>query len=611
MNRSIETGREVSSKVVNALLSVLEQDGYSVDKVLVFTPYTEKQFHQIRPFRISWSEYAQILSNCRTQLNMSYNEIMEIGARCAHSPALQFLSFFTSMVYSLPEFYRKLNTDEYHSVLGNQFNCFEITSSEDEEHNFVITMELKEGYHTSPEFQYFTKGMLKEIPVLYHYEPIEVTSNFTESIATYEFKCPSEKKWLRCFITKLIRPFFASRYIEELQKKHHEYHLQNLELERQIIELRATKEQLEEQYSAKRDFVACISHELRTPLNGILGMNHFLSETVLDDNQKECVSVVQSSAEHLLEILNSILDYSKIDAGKRVLESVTFDLFQVIRNSCKVFSHHTNDGLTFRLDIDHLQGFWVQGDPTALRQVMFNLLNNAFKFTSKGEITVVGQYEDSMFTLQVKDSGIGIPEEKQAKIFEPFTQADGSKTRQYGGTGLGLTVTNTLITQMRGVISLESKEGVGSTFTLSIPLVQETYSPHQKKQNTKEDRFEKHNILIVEDNSVNQKVISRFLQNIGQNTTCVGNGLEAVEAIEKAVFDLILMDIMMPVMSGEDASMIIRKKRGYEQTPILALTAEAIGVNREYYAQFGMNDYIAKPINRDRLIETVGRYLKS
>lgn len=610
MNQVFQTGREVSSKIVAALITVIEQDGYSADSLLVFTPYIPRDFRK-KTFRLGWTEYAQILSNLTNQLKLSYTDLVDIGARHIHTPSFQFLSFFTSMVYSLPEFYSQLNTGQYHSVIGNTFNCFFITSSEDEEHNFVITLGMKKGYKMSPEFLYIVKGILGELPTLYHYHPIEIISNFTESIANYEFTCPYQKQWLRCFIKKLIRPFFAGKYIEELKRKQHEYHLQNLELEKQIIDLKATKNQLEEQYSAKRDFVACISHELRTPLNGILGMNHFLSETILDDNQKECVSVVHSSAEHLLEILNSILDYSKIDAGKRVLESVTFDLFQVIRNSCKVFSHHANNSLCFKHDIDRLQGFWVQGDPTALRQILFNLLNNAFKFTSKGEISVIARYENSVLIVQIRDTGIGIPEAKQAKIFEPFTQADGSKTRQYGGTGLGLTVTNSLVGQMRGVLSLNSEEGVGSTFTVSIPLVQETYSPHQKKRHSKDDRIEAHNILIVEDNSVNQKVISRFLESIGQNTTCVGNGLEAVEATEKSVFDLILMDIMMPVMSGEDASLIIRKQHGYESTPIVALTAEAIGVNREYYAQFGMNDYISKPINRDRLIETVGRYLRS
>lgn len=381
------------------------------------------------------------------------------------------------------------------------------------------------------------------------------------------------------------------------------------EYQKQTKELNNTKDKLQVATTAKRDFIASVSHEIRTPLNGIIGMNKELSETALDSTQKECVSTIANSAEHLLEILNSILDYSKLEAGKRSIVSEAFCANEIINQTTNVFTHFVSDKLHFSRNFNNIEGLWLQGDATALRQILFNLLNNAFKFTLSGEIQFHSQYEKGTLCITVSDTGVGIPSHKQPQIFDPFVQADTSKTKQFGGTGLGLAVTKSLVEAMGGTIALKSEEGEGTTFNVSLPIPQTASHCHERESINLPTFNNKKRVLIVEDNRINQRVASRFLSTIDVHTTVATNGLEALEFCQEQSFDLILMDIMMPIMSGEEATPLIRKLPTYSEVPIIALTAEAVGVDKKYYSQFGMNDYISKPLKKENFLEVVINYL--
>lgn len=377
-----------------------------------------------------------------------------------------------------------------------------------------------------------------------------------------------------------------------------------------------TQKQFERDDQIKRDLVAVVSHEIRTPLTGIMGMNHILKHTRLSSEQKECVDIIENSAHHLLEVLNNVLDFTKLDAGERHLESVPFDLYKLLKRTCAVFSHYKEHHLDFIYSLSHMKDIKVVGDPTALRQILFNLLNNAFKFTPTGNVLLTADYRNGMLSLIVEDSGIGIPEEKQSLIFEPFKQADESKTRIYGGTGLGLAVTKALIDNMHGTISVISKSGEGTIFTVELPF--EEYHGKQIDSSQKTSLALQHqnkeiSILIVDDNAVNRKVTERFLQTIESisfDFSFAANGFDAVEQAKNEKFDIILMDIMMPVMCGEEATKIIRTLDAYRNVPIIALTAEAVNVSKSYYQQFGFCEYLSKPIQKEDLVKVITTFCK-
>jgi CheY-like chemotaxis protein/nitrogen-specific signal transduction histidine kinase len=365
--------------------------------------------------------------------------------------------------------------------------------------------------------------------------------------------------------------------------------------------LRAAQARAEAANAAKTAFIATISHEIRTPLNGVLGMAQAMAADGLPDEQRERLSVIRESGESLLTILNDVLDISKIEAGKLELELVDFDLADIAQGAHSNFTALANKkGLSFALDITAARGRYL-GDPVRLRQILYNLISNAVKFTDAGAIRVTAHYTGGVLSIAVADTGIGIAPANRAKLFSKFDQLDSSTTRRFGGTGLGLAICRELAQLMGGAIDVESELGHGSCFTLSLPVTRLGDERARSAAAEPAEGVESMSlrVLAAEDNAVNQLVLRTLLHQMGIDPVIVDDGQAAVEAWETGAWDVILMDIQMPVMDGLIATGLIRQREalsGRQPTRIIALSANAMDHQVSEYLAAGMDGHVAKPI---------------
>ena len=406
----------------------------------------------------------------------------------------------------------------------------------------------------------------------------------------------------------ITKPFNSTelkvRIRTQIELKKHRENLENAVQER-TSQLETALKQLNVDNKAKEEFLATMSHEIRTPMNGIQGMATLLKTTPLNEEQSDFLSTLQNSTDYLKKIIDDIFDFTLIHSGDMKTEDEEFDLKKTITSCCELYRFRCEEKrLNFFINFDSSVPQIIEGDKTTLQKVLSHVVSNALKFTPNGSIRVNTSLSDSNLVIKVVDSGIGIDEKDFEKIFMKFTQLDSTSNRNYEGTGMGLALCRELLSLHGGCIEVESKVGGGSTFTISMKVKSIKANDLCEEKSASPSK-----ILVVEDNKTNQIVTCKILCGMGHEVEIAENGSIALDKLNKKVYDLILMDCMMPVLDGYETTKQIRQSQTMNTIPIIALTANTLAGDKEKCLNSGMDDYLPKPVNKRDLESMLYKYL--
>jgi PAS domain S-box-containing protein len=501
---------------------------------------------------------------------------------------------------------------KYQSIFANMTDAFFLLRTITDESDHPVDFELAEANHSSElmlNFQVekstgcriskiypeFLKDLLTRISV------IQGLYGSLEHVPVYEYQDGNSGRWFQVSAFVPIEGMLAMILSEITDRKTAEIKL--VESQKKLV---TAKEEAEAANRAKSEFLANMSHEIRTPINGITGMIDLTLMTPLSEEQGNNLVTARNCADSLLNIINDVLDFYKMEAGKFSINNSCFCLQENLQELYKIHSVRAKEKkLELLVTYSSAEPLYLYGDPNRLQQVLNNLINNAIKFTDQGTVTIhIRKLSEANESIQleftVKDTGIGISEENMARLFKSFSQIDGSYTRKHGGTGLGLIISKQLVEMMGGRIEVQSEPGKGSTFCFRLPF-QEGKGTEQKTLPADSPApGRSYHILVAEDDPVNQRVFFRLLEKLGHRVIVANNGGEAVEAVKKHSFDIILMDIQMPVMDGAKAVRHIRKLEK-RHIPVIAVTAFSLLGDRERFLAMGMDEYISKPIKTKEL----------